>query len=281
MLNATTRCHQGKVRSRNEDSVLSSPELGLWAVADGVGGNGHGDVASELAMQALERKVRQGLDLRSAVSEADAALKQAVAQQEDLKGMATTVVACKVEGDHFEVCWVGDSRAYLLDASGLHRLTQDHNVAGELLASGDISAEEFQHHPGQRELTKAIGLLQTRNVPRSVGEFHEGDRLLLCTDGLSGVVEERQIEASLSSHEDLDACADHLLALALEAGAPDNIALALLHWQPEPMLVNAKDFKPQGFRLPFDRRPYDEHCKQRPWLLMIILVALVVTIFLI
>lgn len=280
MLHAAVRCHQGKVRTRNEDSVLDCPSLGLWAVADGVGGNGHGDVASQMAVQALERKVRQGSSLRQAVAEADRVLRDAVSQQEDLKGMATTIVACKVDGDHFEVAWVGDSRAYLLDATGIHRITQDHNVAGELLAKGHITRAQFDQHPGQHELTQAIGLMRLDEIPHSVGEFHEGDRLLLCTDGLSGVVTD-DVLCDLAAESPVEHCADSLLQAALDGGAPDNIALAVLSWQPEADLIQAHDFQQSGFRLPFDRRPYNAHCKQRPWFFVLFLLGVFAMLWLI
>ncbi len=281
MLHAVVRCHQGKVRTRNEDSVLDCPALGLWAVADGVGGNSHGDVASQMAVQALERNVRQGRSLRQAVADADRVLCDAVVQQPALQGMATTLVACKVDGDHFEVAWVGDSRAYLLDATGIHRITQDHNVAGELLAEGRISPAQFERHPGQHELTQAIGLMRLKEIPHSVGEFHDGDCLLLCTDGLSGVISDEDLASLVSAESSPEMCADKLLQAALEAGAPDNIALALLKWQPAQRCMDARDFQQRGFRLPFDKRAYNAHCRQRPWLLFLLLIGIFAMVWLV
>ncbi len=281
MLNATLRCHQGKVRDCNEDSVLESAAHGLWAVADGVGGNGHGDVASQMAVQALERGVRQGLPLRDAIMQADAALQDAMRQQPELKSMATTLVACKVDGEHFEVAWVGDSRAYLLDSEGIHRISHDHNVAGDLVAAGKISESEAEKHPGQHELTQAVGQMSLAEVPRSVGEFHAGDQLLLCTDGVCGVLSEAQMLELIQQHGGLEEQADALLEGALAAGGPDNIGIALLSWSPEEAPFKADDFKGLGRRLPFDRRPYDSHCKQRPWFLVLLLVAIVALIFLV
>jgi len=277
MLESESISHQGLVRERNEDSYINNESLGLWVVADGVGGNGHGDVASQLATQSLERKVRQGSELSQAILEADAAIIDAVSNDESLFGMATTVVACRFDAYHqFQLAWVGDSRAYLLDQSGISQITSDHNQANKLYNLGVISEDEVQTHPGQHELTQALGLMTLDKVPMSLGELHDKDYLLLCTDGLTGVISDQEIYQIVMGSESIHKACEILLTRALEGGAPDNVTFSLIQYQDSAPEIKASDFQASSYRLPFDQKPYLKHLSSRPMLLLLIFVSMIV-----
>lgn len=228
MLISTTVCHPGLVREHNEDSCISNVQDQLWLVADGVGGNAGGQIASQLAAQTVERKYRQGCDLRTAILEANDAIRLAVSRQSELKGMATTIVAAGFSGSDFQLAWLGDSRAYLISNAGMRLLSSDHNVANELLLKGKIKADEAVSHPGQHELTQALGQYSLAEIPIISGTLNEHDVLLLCSDGLSGVLSETAIMETIQRTSGLKAMADDLLQQVLGAGAPDNIGFILI-----------------------------------------------------
>lgn len=277
MLESESISHQGFVRERNEDSHINNKGLGLWVVADGVGGNGHGDVASQLATQSLERKVRQGSELSQAIIAADAAIVEAVSNDDSLSGMASTIVACRFDADHhFQLAWVGDSRAYLLDQSGIAQLSSDHNQANKLFALGLISEAEVQAHPGQHELTQALGLMTLNQVPLSLGKLHDKDYLLLCTDGLTGLISDQEIYQIVMRSESVGAACELLLARTLEEGAPDNVTFSLIQYQESPPKIKASDFYRGSYRLPFDQRPYLKHLSSRPTLLSLIFISMLI-----
>ena len=292
MLISTSVCHQGLVRERNEDSVVGNESLGLWVVADGVGGNAHGDVASQLVVQTIERRIRQGMTLHEAVTDANEAIISAIENQSELDGMASTVVACLFHGHQFELAWVGDSRAYLIDNEGISLLSSDHNLANELFQQGMIREDEVQTHSGQHELTQAMGQMNLSRIPKVLGELHEGDVLLLCTDGLSGPLLEQLIYQTVSEAQSLDDAGESLLDKVLEAGAPDNVSFSLIQFEEDIRQIRASDFnskpKTKGtgfkskppklestFRRPFDKRPYMRHLKGRSMMLALVLFAIV------
>ena len=277
MLESESISHQGLVRERNEDSYIFNENLGLWVVADGVGGNSHGDVASQLATQTIERKVRQGLGLSQALQAANAAITEAIENDEGLAGMATTAVACQFDGHHqFQLSWVGDSRAYLINQLGISQITADHNYANELFEQGLIQEHEVQSHSGQHELTQALGLLNLDKAPISLGELHDKDFLLLCTDGLTGVVSDQEIYQIVMNSASLNAACESLIIRVLEEGAPDNVTLSLIQYNEDTPEIKASDFQNSSYRLPFDQRPYLRHLRSRPALLLLIFMSMIV-----
>jgi len=291
MLESKSITHQGLVRERNEDSLVNNESLGLWVIADGVGGNAHGDVASQLVVQTIERSVRQGADLGTALIKSNEVITSAVQRQPELVGMATTAVACHFHGHQFELAWVGDSRAYLIDSNGIYQLTRDHNRANQLLETGEIEADEFRDHPGQHELTQALGQMSLERIPKNLGELHEGDFLLLCTDGLTGVMTDEAIYKVVQESKTIDAAADVLLSEVLDGGAPDNVTFSLIQFCEETNKIKASDFKnvPQftnnkltianNYRRPFDQNAYIKHCKKRPMLLALIIFSICFLLF--
>jgi len=174
---------------------------------------------------------------------------------------------------------VGDSRAYLINQEGVLQLTTDHNVANELYEQGRITKEELNDHEGQHELTQALGQLTREEVPRSIGELHDGDTLLLCTDGLTGVLGEEVLFEFIQSARPLSEVADTMLEKVLAAGAPDNVSFGLIRFQTEDEVIQARHFSSKGHRLPFDRKPYEKKCRRRPALLLMILVSILFLFF--
>jgi protein phosphatase len=223
----------GRVRMVNEDRVLESPTL--FAVADGMGGHVGGEVASAIAIESLDRGFTQAptIDgLVAAVQSANRAVWERGADDEALRGMGTTVVAAALvaaaDGDRLVLANVGDSRAYRFHAGALTQLSVDHSVAEELVAQGALSEEEAAVHPKRHILTRALGI--GTQVEVDVWEVVpvEGDRYLLCSDGLSNEVLPAVMASVLASVRDPRQAAERLVALANDSGGNDNISAVVV-----------------------------------------------------
>lgn len=219
----------GRVRNENQDSILADDALGLWLVADGMGGHAGGARASAIARDTVRDQVADGASLPDAVMAAHHAIRAEQRDHPDLSDMGTTIVALAEHGRDYEVCWVGDSRAYRYSADErtLHRLTHDHNVAGVLVASGALTPDQATRHPQRHVLTDCLGLA-SEDEPRVdtfSNQWQEGDVLLLCSDGLSGEVEDAGIEKVFQGEGGLQSTVEQLLAVAMESGAHDNISM--------------------------------------------------------
>jgi serine/threonine protein phosphatase PrpC len=218
--------HQGTVRSRNEDSFLDRGDIGLWAVADGAGGHGAGDVASAAAVASLAdipaglaaAEILAQVRLRLGAVHADLQRRSATEGGGDI--MATTVVVLLARGDHFACLWAGDSRAYLMREGTLCQMTRDHSLVQEMVDSGSLAAEDAEQHPQANVITRAVGSQDEALVLDKVsGRIHTGDLLLLCTDGLFKALSDAEIAELLNSGSG----ADQLIAQALRQGARDNV----------------------------------------------------------
>ncbi|MDR2492318.1 MAG: Stp1/IreP family PP2C-type Ser/Thr phosphatase [Coriobacteriales bacterium] len=219
------RTDVGCVRTHNEDSLIVSPPL--YAVADGMGGHAAGEVASEVAVQALAERAPATLDkelLRQAVVHANNAIIDAARRGAGKPGMGCTLTAALLEGTKLLVAQVGDSRAYLLTSQGeLIQLTRDHSLVEELVASGQITRDEAAVHPKRSIITRALG-----SVPDAEPDLFEldvlvGERVLLCSDGLSGMVSDETMSAILLKERDPQQAADALVEEARANGGLDNI----------------------------------------------------------
>ena len=228
--------HVGLRRELNEDTYYGDSELGLWLVADGMGGHEYGEVASALAREAIVREVRGGTALAQAIRIADEEIIRASRKRGDALPMGTTVVAARVSGasapaTRFEVAWVGDSRVYLWRDGQLAQLSQDHSYVQELIGRGAISVEQARSHPHRNVVTQALGVTDPRqlNVETMSGELDAGMQLLLCSDGLTEEVDDARIARALA-HTDCSAqeCVDELVAAALDGGGSDNITVVLV-----------------------------------------------------
>jgi serine/threonine protein phosphatase PrpC len=226
----------GRARTGNEDSYFCGRTV--FAVADGLGGHQGGEVASAAAVEPLAALDGRSFAepgeaaeaLAAAIREANGAILDRAAGDPGLWGMGTTLTAAALSGDHqLQLAHVGDSRAYLLRDGSLDQLTTDHTVVGELVRRGRLTPEVAAIHPERSILTRAVGLDPT--VPVDLPdplELHDGDQVLLCSDGLTEAVGDDQIAALLSASEDGDAACRSLIDAANRAGGPDNITVVLL-----------------------------------------------------
>lgn len=217
----------GQVREGNEDSfIVQDP---LYAVADGMGGHRGGEVASNLALQTIQRlfSAREG-SLTEQVQEANRAVFERSQADRDVAGMGTTLTAAELKGGTLQLAHVGDSRAYLFRDGQLHLLTEDHTLVHRMVLEGEITESEAETHPHRSILTRALGVDGAVEVDEGVLDLREGDRLLLCTDGLTGMVDDAQIASVLQEMQDPQEAVDHLVRSANRAGGIDNITAVIL-----------------------------------------------------
>jgi protein phosphatase len=244
------RSDPGVRRPTNEDSYVTRPDLGLFVVADGMGGHVAGEVASRIVVQAIEAYIADtvhadaqstwplpfdpqlGIDgnrLKGAFHLANERLAQEVAGSQDLRGMATTASAVLMNGDDVALAHVGDSRIYLWRAGDMERQTTDHSWVEEQVRAGLLSANEARQHPWRNVVTRALSGGDEPQVDVQALDVKTADRLLLCSDGLSSVVTDQRIAAILTEHPDpAEACAA-LVAEANAAGGPDNVTTLVVH----------------------------------------------------
>lgn len=217
----------GQVREGNEDSYLVVEPL--YAVADGMGGHRGGEVASSLALETVQGMFerREG-SLAEQVAEANRAVFDRSQNDRKVSGMGTTLTAAQVDGNRVHLVHVGDSRAYLLRGGELTQVTEDHTLVHRMVMEGEISEEEAETHPHRSILTRALGVDQNIQVDEGDLEVAPGDRLLLCTDGLTGMVPEGEIREILLESLDPQEAVDKLVKVANRAGGIDNITALIL-----------------------------------------------------
>lgn len=237
MLEACALSDKGCVRANNEDYSRIDPEMGLYVLADGMGGAKAGEHASRLAVDTvteilLHAQSRDSKALLMAVEEANRRVLDAAAHDPALEGMGTTLVAALEVGDDLSIASVGDSRAYLLDRSGFRAITEDQSWVNEVGRPLGLNEEALRTHPMRHVLTMAIGA----GVALEINYYHDirlqpGDILLMCSDGLHGVVEEQRIVSILrdgAPNQSLEEKCRELIEAARGAGGPDNITAVLL-----------------------------------------------------
>lgn len=244
-LRTALRSHIGRVRQLNEDRawVGTTPGgLTAAAVADGMGGHNAGDVASTLAVDNLSRAFSaweealsgpQAEDkLRTIVLAANAAVFETASKHPQYHNMGTTVVVALLDEREGLIGHIGDSRAYRVRGGAIEQLTDDHTLVNELTRSGQLSREEAAHHPRRNVLTRALGTDADVAVDLQRIEMLPGDRLLICTDGLSALVDKELILDTLNTEGvTLEQRAERLIALALTAGGDDNVTVALIEYE--------------------------------------------------
>ena len=217
----------GRVRERNEDSYLVEPPL--YAVADGMGGARGGAVASSMALDKLEELFRSGKgSLTELIGSANRAVFERSISDRKVSGMGTTLTAATVDDEGAHLGHVGDSRAYLLRAGALRQLTDDHTLVNRMVKAGEITPQEAGTHPHRNVLTRSVGTEPEVDVDVEDVPLIDGDRLLLCSDGLTGMVTEPQIQAILEAAPDPQDAADRLIKAANRAGGIDNITVVIL-----------------------------------------------------
>ncbi|KRL04702.1 Stp1/IreP family PP2C-type Ser/Thr phosphatase [Liquorilactobacillus oeni] len=229
----------GRIRKRNEDYVgvfKNKNGIEFAVVADGLGGHKGGDVASEMAVSHLGFRfeetsfatLKKGANwlVEEVERENELILKRAQ-QYEDLNGMGTTLVCALFFGTEFLLANLGDSRGYLLRENELIQVTEDHSLVNELLKSGQISSEEAKHHPQKNIVTRTLGISKSATLDEKIVKMKTSDMLLLCTDGLTNMLSDEEIEKTLQDDATLSNKCHSLIKKANEAGGNDNITLLL------------------------------------------------------
>jgi PPM family protein phosphatase len=234
----------GRRRADNQDRwIVRTPVDGeggavLLVVCDGMGGARAGEIASALAIETVVRAFREHAARPAAEALAlaiEAANREVWTQGQErleLRGMGTTCTAAAIEGDALSLGHVGDSRAYLVRDGALRRLTRDHSLVGHLVATGQITEDDARHDPRRNVVTRSIGAAAAVEVDAwSAGPVHPGDTVILCSDGLHGLVGDEDI-ARHAAGPDLEAACRELVALANDRGGPDNITVVLARVRP-------------------------------------------------
>jgi len=248
-ISSAVASHPGLRREDNEDSFCSRPDIGLFMVADGMGGHAAGEVASRLAVEVIEGFINDTRDadvnttwpfpydpqvnlagnrLKAAFRLANRRLAAAMEADEALRGMATTAAAVLFAKDVPVVAHVGDSRVYLYRDKSLRQVTQDHSWVGEQVRAGVMSETDARRHPWRNVVTRALSGGDDPEVEVAEIEVRAGDRLLICSDGLSSVVPMPKLESIVSTNETLERTCQLLIDAANNAGGPDNITVAML-----------------------------------------------------
>ena len=223
------RTDVGLVRGHNEDSFLALAPT--FAVSDGMGGHAAGEVASAIAVEAIKDNAPVHADdllLGAAIETANAAVIEGAATGKGKVGMGCTASAITIEQNKMAVAHVGDSRVYLLHNGALVRLTHDHSYVEELVDAGEITADEARVHPSRSVITRALGSDPDMYADHFTIDVSAGDRIILCSDGLSSMVEDSQIEAIAVSSATPQAAVDNLVAQALQEGGHDNVTVVVV-----------------------------------------------------
>jgi len=248
IISARGQTDVGRKRDHNEDSFLVDDELGLFIVADGMGGHAGGGTASRLAVETIQQRLRAARDgdpapfgrddpleesplretLREAVEGACRSIWQAAQVDPSLAGMGTTVTAVLASGRNTFVAHVGDSRCYLVRRGRIYQVSEDHSLVNEQLKAGAITADEARHSRFRNIITRSVGFEADVTVDMMGFEVESGDRLVVCCDGLSNQVEDQEI-LEVVADVPLDEAAGRLIDLANERGGEDNITVVVIH----------------------------------------------------
>lgn len=230
MIEGAGLTHVGCLRPDNEDAILTDPSGALWAVADGMGGYGHGDLAADIVIEALSHLPHGGDAPTALVAALEAANREVRrrAVADGLGQMGATVVAALVGADRAVVAWVGDSRAYRMADGQLTPLTRDHSVVQELVDRGQLAAAAAEAHPQAHVVTRAIGAADAVAVALAETPLAPGDQLLLCSDGLIRCLADGDIAALLTPADAPAAACRALVEAALRQGAPDNVSVVVV-----------------------------------------------------
>ncbi|MGE5434077.1 MAG: Stp1/IreP family PP2C-type Ser/Thr phosphatase [Candidatus Doudnabacteria bacterium] len=230
----------GRVRTHNEDSILAQPPL--FVVADGLGGHEAGEVASSMAVETLRDYAPRKPDAKALARAVRAANREVLrAAREGLgkQGMGTTMTAAIVEGTRIAIAQVGDSRAYLLHAGVLERVTEDHSMVADMIRMGQLTEAESRYHPNRSVITRALGTDPNMTADPYEFDAEPGDRLLLCSDGLTSMLEDAAIAEMLTGYRDPAVAARALVDASNDAGGHDNISVIIVDIEGEGPLVGA------------------------------------------
>ena len=235
MLEAFGLSDPGCIRANNEDYFINDPEKGIFVLADGMGGANAGEYASHLSAEVLYEFLLRapesdGVDtLKQAFLEANWFVRQAARNNPELEGMGTTLLVARDLGSNqLQVASVGDSRAYLRSRDGLALLTQDQTWVAEVGVRLGLTDEALKKHHLRHVLTMAVGTTEELRVQSNIVQMNEGDQVLLCTDGLHGVLNENLLQETLDSEKSLPEKCHYLIDAAKQNGGPDNVTVVLI-----------------------------------------------------
>ncbi len=239
----------GKIRDHNEDAIGSERDIGLLVLADGMGGYNAGEVASSIAVKTILKQVEESLErlgedrdevepqtglwrqsviLRDAVARANKLIHNQAQIRPECEGMGTTLVSCLFYNNHVSIAHVGDSRMYRLRDGRFEQLTLDHSLLQELVDRGFYSQEEAQRSTNRNYVTRALGVEKTVDVEINEYDVKPGDYFLLCSDGLTDMVEDEDIHLTISTfHDNLDIAGQQLIKLSNDHGGKDNISIII------------------------------------------------------
>ena len=240
-MRAAGRTHVGLQRAANEDSILLMPGVGLFAVADGMGGHRGGRVASQMVTGELTRIATEigrsldGEELAEALVDINRKVHQTGQESAELFNMGSTCVAISVMGGRVHLAHLGDSRAYLIRDGAIEQLTSDHRVIQPMLDRGEISEDEARTHPMRNVLTRSVGVEADVAVTRAEMAIEPGDRIVLCSDGLSDLVSPGQLLEVAGQHEEIEDLVTALIDAANAAGGHDNISVVVVEIGSEPI----------------------------------------------
>lgn len=228
----------GQKRTTNQDFVYASETPvgnlpNLFVVADGMGGHKAGDMASRFTVETLLESIRGDKDqspariIQKAIDKANASVLEKSQTSEILKGMGTTVVVATIVGQYLYVANVGDSRLYLID-DHIQQVTRDHSLVEEMVRLGEIDRDQAKHHPDKNIITRAVGVNQNVKIDFFDVKLRKKDTILMCSDGLSNMLEDSEMESIVKQQKNLSDAAKRLVAKANENGGKDNIAVILV-----------------------------------------------------
>lgn len=229
----------GRKRKLNQDYVYTSeqpvgPLPNLFIVADGMGGHNAGDYASKVTVETMVREIGATAEhdtaraLDSAIEKANSIIRECASTREDLAGMGTTVVAAVCEGKTLQVANVGDSRLYIVNEREIRQITRDHSLVAEMVRMGGLGREEARNHPDKNIITRAVGASDTVEPDFFTVMLSEEDIVLMCSDGLTNMLEDEEIRMILSGARDIVEKAQELVKAANENGGRDNITVILI-----------------------------------------------------
>lgn len=230
------RTHAGRVRMVNEDSLLVDEQLGLFIVADGLGGHNAGDVASSIAVQEIARRIREGLAagrnpvavLQQSVTAANDVILTLSDENPEWESMGTTVVVALFNADHFLLCHVGDSRIYSIGQDGATLLTTDHTFVEEWVRAGTITRDEARNHVARHGLTMALGVDGDVEPVLGCLPWRNNGCMLLCSDGLTEMLDEQTVAMIVQDSPDPDQACRMLVDRANAEGGIDNVTVILV-----------------------------------------------------
>jgi len=234
---------KGLVRKENEDAFCIEKDLGLLAIADGMGGHASGEVASKMAIEILKDSLKKEGEplpdrLNSGVKLANKSIYDASHSQSRLNGMGTTLTALQLNGNRLSIAHVGDSRAYLFRGGVIEQITDDHTIVSEQVARGMMTREEAARSDMRNILSRALGIAPEVDVDIEELTVSEGDQLVLCSDGLSELISDDEILSEVQTSNRPEIVCDELVNLAIQRGGEDNITVIVAYLHRENLLYH-------------------------------------------